>query len=221
MVDDGYCARHPLLANINGLWWPADDRDARPIITHDCDPAIKAILPHIRGRDCIVQAGANVGTYPLALADHFASVITCEPDPTNYMCLGRNLTARDSLNRVSATYGALGEEAGVCTPLVVRPGNCGAHRVDFDAGVTPVITIDSLDLAACDAIWWDVEGAELPALKGARQTIERFSPTIAVEDKGLHRAFRIEDGALQVWLEALGYTQTGRIGQDKVFRRNP
>lgn len=209
----------PALAHINGWWWPADDFDARPVIERDCLPSIAALLTHVEGRDCVVQAGANVGLYPVALADHFRSVVTCEPDPTNWACLAKNLAARDSLKRVKALNAAYGEAEGFCTPLEVQPHNCGAHRVSFATGAVPVITIDSLNLDACDAIWLDVEGSELPALKGGAATIERFSPIIAVEDKGLHRAFGIADGALQEWLAARGYEQVGRIGQDKVFRR--
>lgn len=209
----------PTLAQYDGLWWPLDDADARPVIVADCLPSIAVLLPHIIGRDVIVQAGANVGTYPLALTDHFRRVYTAEPDPTNYACLKKNLAARDSLKRVTALHAAFGEAEGECTPLEVQPRNCGAHRVNFGRGTIPVWTIDGLELNACDAIWADVEGSELPLLKGAAVTISRFSPTIAVEDKGLHRAFDIPDGALQAWLAERGYEQVDKIGQDKVFRR--
>lgn len=209
----------PTLVQRHGLWWPADDTDAHPVITADCPPALRAILGHIRGRDLIVQAGANVGTYPLALADHFQTVVTAEPDPVNFACLVKNLAARDSLRRVQAYDAAFGEAAGGCVPIEVQPRNCGAHRVSFGDGPIPVITIDSLNLRACDCIWLDVEGAELPTLKGAAATVERFSPLIAVEDKGLHRAFGIADGALQAWLAERDYEQIARIGRDKVYER--
>ncbi len=209
----------PALAQYDGLWWPLDDADARPVIVADCLPSIALLLPHIIGRDVIVQAGANVGAYPLALADHFRAVYTAEPGPTNYACLKKNLAARDSLKRVTALHAAFGETEGECTPLEVQPRNCGAHRVSFGRGTIPVWTIDGLELNTCDAIWLDVEGSELAALKGAAVTISRFSPTIAVEDKGLHRAFEIPDGALQAWLTERGYEQVDRVGQDKIFRR--
>jgi len=205
----------------DGMWWPSIDTDARPVITADCPGAIKALLPHIPGRDLIVQAGANVGVYPVALADWFQQVITVEPDPLNAECLMRNLAMRDSLGRVTAMQAAFGEEGGFCKPTVVKSTNVGAHRVRFDAGDVAVVRIDELGLKKCDAIWLDIEGAELPALKGAAATIERFSPTICVEDKGLHRAFGIVDGALQAWLADRGYEQVDRQGADKVFRRIP
>lgn len=208
------------IAQHDGLWWPVEDIEARPVITRDCEPSIAALLPHVVGRACIVQAGANIGTYPLALADHFRAVFTAEPDPRNYDCLKANLTARDALRRVTALHAAFGETEGECSPLEVHAHNCGAHRVSYGKGAIPVWTIDGLELTACDAIWLDVEGSELFALKGAADTIERFSPIIAAEDKGLDREFfDVPAGSLQVWLADRGYVQIDQIGRDKIFRR--
>src|SRR5262245_29705696 len=92
----------PAITQLHGWFWPSDDKTARPVITRDCDGSIRELLRHVPGRDCIVQAGANVGIYPVALSDHFRRVITCEPDPTNFACLVKNLAARDSLKRVTA-----------------------------------------------------------------------------------------------------------------------
>lgn len=210
----------PTIAHYTGWWWPLDDIHARPAIERDVIPSITALLKHVRGRDCIVQAGANIGMYPIMLADHFRSVITCEPDPANWLCLSNNLAARDSLKRVTAIHAAFGEREGGCTPLVVEPHNCGAHRVEFDKGTIPVWTIDGLELSRCDAIWLDCEGSELFALRGAVETIERFAPVICVEDKGLDAAFfGVAPGSLQQFLAERGYAEADRIGRDKIFKR--
>lgn len=200
-------------------WWPLSDIDARPVIERDCEAAIKALLPHIAGRDLIVQAGANVGLYPVALAVYFKSVITAEPEPTNFECLKRNSHGRDPKSRITALYAAFGETLGECQPLVLEARNCGAHMVTYGKGEIPVWTIDELELTACNAIWLDLEGSELFALRGAGQTVAKFSPTIAVEDKGLHRHFNIPDGELQAWFRERGYEQVARIGNDRVYRK--
>lgn len=203
----------------SGWWWPADDVHAKGVILRDCEPSIRQLLPHVRGRDCIIQAGANVGVYPIALTDHFQRVITAEPHPVNWECLEQNLTARDPLGRIEAFPAAFGANHGACKPTIVELNNCGAHRVAFEGGPVEVIRIDDLSLEHIDAIWVDVEGSELFALQGAENTIERFKPVICAEDKGLHRAFNIPDGALQAWLDARGYHEVDLIGRDKVFAR--
>jgi hypothetical protein len=129
----------------------------------------------------------------------------------------RNIEARDSLKRVSAWHCAFGAEAGHCGVEVVERDNCGAHRIVLGGGYTPVMRIDDLGLAACDAILLDVEGHELPALQGAEVTVAQFSPVIVLEDKGHHRAFGIADGALQQWLTERQYVQVDKVSNDKVF----
>lgn len=184
-----------MIVQHGGLWWPEADLHARPVIMRDRDLAIAHLLQHVDGRDLIVQAGANVGTYPIALADHFQSVITAEPDPENVECLKLNLKARDSLKRVTAFYGAFGEAEGSCKVVEVEPNNCGAHRIAA-GGSIPVTTIDALNLPHCDAIWLDCEGSELLALRGGVLTIDRFSPVIACEEKGLGKAYGVQDGEI-------------------------
>lgn len=213
-------SQEPVLQD-DGWWWPADDIVARPAITGELAPALKAMLPHVPVWGCVVQAGANVGVYPAALAGRFGKVVCAEPDPANFACLTRNLESRDPLGRITVLHAAFGAEPGTCSPLVVHPHNCGAHRVNFGTGTIPVQTIDALGLDRCDLIWLDIEGAELPALEGAEATVARFWPTIAVEDKGLHRAFGIADGALDGWFAAHGYEHLAQSGNDKVFRRRP
>jgi FkbM family methyltransferase len=206
------------LTQHDGWYWPSNDTDARYVITRDCEPDIAALLEHIPGRRLIVQAGGNVGLYPVALAKHFDRVVTAEPDPTNWACLWRNLLAHDPDRKVDARNAAFGPEPGACKMHVVKESNCGAHRIQEGSGVL-MLTIDSFALLECDAIWLDVEGFELPALQGAEWTIELFSPVIAIEDKGLNEAFGIEAGAVQRWLADRGYSEVARIGRDKVYKK--
>lgn len=64
----------------DGMWWPDADKRARQIITGDCERDVGFILPYIEGRECIVQAGGNVGVYALALA--FTSSASSRLSPT-------------------------------------------------------------------------------------------------------------------------------------------
>ena len=161
------------------------------------------VLPLVKEKRVCVQAGGNVGVYPLALAKAFDQVITFEPDADNYDCLSVNA---DQSN-IQRWWGALGAEPGQCDVLRIDTDNCGSHKTVKGAAVW-VETIDNIPLEACDLIWLDIEGAEADAIDGARATIEKFSPIIVLEEKGL--------GAKA---DLPGYSCIMRIGNDTVYRR--
>lgn len=213
------CGRE--ISQIDGWWWPDADKRARGVILRDVLTDVPRVLKHVRGRTCVVQAGGNVGVYALALADHFRRVITAEPDPTNVHCLWKNIAARDVFKRVDARQIAFGADPGECAIFQVEPDNCGAHRIELkpEGNGVHVLPIDYLGLLTVDCIWLDVEGFELPALKGAAETIEEWSPVVVIEDKGLGAAYGEPPGAAAAWLIERGYSQVDAFGNDKVFKR--
>lgn len=187
----------------DGLWWPDADKRARPAIVAECANALPLVLPLVKDKRVCVQAGGNVGVYPLALSAAFERVFTFEPDHDNLHCLIRNVTWPN----VCVFHAALGSEPGTCSTQVTEADNCGAHKT-VPNGDVPVMTIDGLELDACGLIWLDIEGAEADAIDGARATIEKFSPIIVLEEKGL--------GAKA---DLPGYSRLMRIGNDTVYRR--
>lgn len=188
---------------IDGLWWPDSDVRARPAIVSECRQALPVVLPLVKQKRVCVQAGGNVGVYPLALAEHFETVITFEPHPENMECLRANVE-RPSVLVFEA---ALGAAPGLCAMTAAEADNCGTHKVIAGDSVE-VRTIDGLGLDACDLIWLDIEGAEADAIKGAMATIEKFSPIIVLEEKG--------HGPKAV---LPGYSVKTRIGNDTVYWR--
>jgi FkbM family methyltransferase len=199
-----------------GFWWPKGEIHGRRAIERDVDEAVSTVFRLVPGRQCIVQAGGNVGVYPLALSELFPRVITVEPNALNFLCLSANVGPLHP--RVDIGYAAFGAASGLCHSLDVGEHNCGAARIDA-GGAVPVITIDSLKLAACDCIWLDVEGYELFALQGALRTIEQFSPVIVCEEKGLGEVYGVHGEAIRDLLEPLGYRRTARIGNDNIYER--
>lgn len=139
-----------------------------------------AYLDNTPGRAVAVQAGGNCGMYPRLLSDHFQLVYTFEPDPLNFLCLTLNCQ-KDNIIKMQA---ALGDEHKMIVVNRAPIENVGMHQVTDGAGYgfIPQLRIDDLVLPACDLIQLDVELYEIFALRGALETINKFKPTIVVEN---------------------------------------
>lgn len=219
------------LVDRDGWLWPVDDRRAHQIIARDCAPDVAWVLERVPAdrRGIAFQAGGCVGMYAFALSQHFPLVYTVEPDPLNFAALAWNLRARnnDTAQRnanIARAHAGLGETSGLCASVIVEAGNCGAHRITTNPTVaemaqTPLVTIDGLQLPELDLLWLDIEGSELPALRGGRETIERFGPVIVTEEKRLGEAFGYRDEEIAAFLAGLGYTQAGRNHNDRLYLR--
>ena len=201
------------------FWFPADDKHAHGVIMRDAEPAIAWLLEHVEGRQLIVQAGCNVSVYPIMLAEHFDHVVTFEPDDANHACAVKNIGDLGNFQRIDLRKAALGEAEGWAKVIVVEEGNCGAHRVGLSNEGVRVLTIDSLNLEACDCIFLDVEGFERQALKGAINTIMAFSPVIILEMKGLGQLYGYSDQELHDFCLGLGYSQVAAFGNDRLYVR--
>lgn len=195
----------------DGVWWPSKCTESRLNAAWTFDD-IKTLLSKCPKKNVAIQAGGNVGVWPIEFAKEFKEVITFEPDWLNFDCLVKNAEGVDNIKAYNA---ALGLESG--TAALDRVSyNCGAHQIK-DGEEFHVMTIDSLDLEDCDLIQLDIEGFELNALKGAQKTIEVFKPVIMVEDKGLSERYGSAKGDIANWLAPLGYVENCRTARDIVF----
>lgn len=139
--------------------------------------------------DTVIDAGANVGTVTLFLAQTVGAegrVYAFEPQLEIFHYLCGNVALGGHKN-IIALNAALGGAAGSITvpPMDYgHKGNFGAVSLkDMGEGETDVRTIDGLDLADCRLIKIDVEGMEPEVLKGARETINRLKPFVYTENK--------------------------------------
>lgn len=204
------------MIEFHGYQWP-DYADANVIryINHAHD--MRFALKHTKGRNTVVQAGGHCGIWPLWLARKFENVFTFEPEPQNWQCLQANCAAQIDSGKIVPFHACLGE-APTRIALKTNTKNTGGHKGTKEPGSTPVVTIDGLQLAACDLIVLDVEGMELPALKGALRTLTEFRPTLMLEDRG--HGDRYGWGGhdmLFSWLKSLGYRRALSISYDVVM----
>lgn len=211
----------------DGVWRPDDGAFFLQFHLGELKRDIPFFLKQLDGRNCVLQAGGALGLYPLALADHFQHVVTFEPDPDNWECLLENIKARDALGRVKAYNGGLADKCGVGDMDRPEPWNIGANRVVVGAGPIPIYTIDHVmqrapigkDVGKIDAIFLDIEGMELAALKGAERTILKHSPLIVTEENGNGAKYGVDQFGISDYLETLGYSVECGIGRDRYYRR--
>ena len=156
---------------------------------------------HIKSWRTAIDGGAHYGTWTRCFGDRFQRVLAFEPRTDLFECLTKNV---DGYSTVEINNAALGKELGSVT---VGRGpsyhNTGTAQVT-GPGLTPLLTIDSLNLTDVDFIKLDVEGYELYALQGAHQTLLRDKPVVHLEDKGHSADFGIPRGSAGKFLEKLG-----------------
>lgn len=192
----------------SGLYFPDDcnaDAGYEYMIRRVTD--VDVAVEFCRKTAVAVQAGGNIGLWPLRLAKFFSTIHTFEPVPHIFGALSRNIQHTSGL----VAYNRLLSAPGVASvPFSVRPG--GVSRVDMQGTqMVEATTIDQLELPACDAIFLDVEGHELEALKGAVNTIKEHRPVITLE---------VWDGNLgpySAWLARFDYTHRRKVHGDHIF----
>ena len=144
----------------------------------------------VRSGDVVLDGGANVGVFTRkALNAGARTVIAIEPAPENVETLRRNFATEIASGRVVLQPVGLWNQPSEL-PLNVNGDNSARDSFVLDPGarvstvMVPLRTIDSLvetlALSRVDFIKLDIEGAEKKALAGARQTLNRFHPRLAI-----------------------------------------
>ena len=193
------------------LKWNRKDRESLDVV----------LVDHCKGRRQAVQAGGCYGVFANRLAEAgFESVYVFEPDPNLFRAMVGNVTSP----AVIMMQAALGYERKlVQTVLELRPNDGktvlhpGMTRTE-PGGIIPTLRIDDLGLAECDLIYLDIEGDEMAAIMGARETIARCKPAVVLEvNRGLtYRGYTPED--VYTGMRMCGYVHVASYRSDVVFR---
>lgn len=146
---------------------------------------LRAVLPYVKQWRMAVDVGAHVGLWTRMLASKFSHVTAFEPVAENFACLQQNVT----LPNVVLENAALGAAPGLCAMALPPDGNSGCWRVEPDGREIELKTLDSYRLNEVDLIKVDVEGFEGEVLRGARETLQRWRPTVVLEENGLGHKF--------------------------------
>jgi FkbM family methyltransferase len=180
----------------------------------------------VRRGDVVFDVGANQGLFTALLSNLAGAdgrVHAFEPSPDTCRLLRSTLGAR-ARNPMSVVVNtmAAGAEDGVAMLHTPRRDHGQASLKTHDTGSWSVgaavesseVVVTRLDtyvaaqrLARVDVVKMDVEGAELPALRGFAASLRTFHPIVVCELCGAWtRAFDYEPAAVIEELKHAGYT---------------
>jgi FkbM family methyltransferase len=173
------------------FWIPKGNRFVLPFNLAEMDLRIYFSPQHmIKPGDVVLDCGASDGDFTReALAAGAAKVVSIEISPASIECIRRNLAGEIASGRVVVYPKGVWDKDDTLT-LNVDDTNFAANSVVIrpsaarPAVSVPLTTIDKivaeLNLAKVDFIKMDIEGAEVRAIEGARETIARFKPRMSI-----------------------------------------
>jgi FkbM family methyltransferase len=183
---------------------------------------VRIINDHVRPGMVAFDIGANVGPISFALAEKVGAsgkVYPFEPGPVIYERLMRNIELNPSVRSVISPQNlGCAEKSGrmVYHELAHLRGNGALWEPDgtwvpFESHDVKITTIDEFiagnGINRVDFIKIDVEGMEYEVLLGARETLNKFRPTLCYETlRGLSHIDSAENfRRIESILTGLGY----------------
>jgi FkbM family methyltransferase len=203
---------------VDGWFRPEEDTLGFAAIRKDAERHLVGMIQRwcLDRLQTAVCAGGHVGIYPVAVGRVFRQVLTFEPSRSNFDCLIRNIKP---FAHIVPYHLALGQETTWATALLLpEDNNGGTYRIS-PTGDLPcrMLRLDDLHLQNCDLIQLDVEGYELHALMGARETLARCRPVLFLEVKDHLEKHGHNVGQLHHFLKDHGYRMMERVKDDEVW----
>lgn len=139
----------------------------------------------VRPGDVVFDLGAHLGTFTaVALRRGARLVVALEPEPVNAACIEKSFPEEIARGRLVLVKAAAWDAPGTLhfggTGLLGRVQAADGDATSLVPATTIDLTVDRLRLDRVDFIKMDIEGAERHALAGARDTLARFGPRMAL-----------------------------------------
>lgn len=185
-------------------------------------PVQNALSKNLKAGEVFYDIGANVGFFSIIGANLVGStgtVYAFEPDPSNVAKIRHN-SQLNSFHNITILEKAAFHSSGEGQLLITEfPGSRTLTTTAKSSGKkyekSPQVSVDliaiddlveSNDILPPTVMKIDIEGAELDALKGLRQTIKKFKPTIIYEvDDSLQNGYSQKKGKIDQFVQNLGY----------------
>lgn len=180
-----------------------------------------AAMKWCKARRVACDIGSHVGLHSFYLAQVFESVHAFEPVAAHRECFAVNVIAPN----VSLHACALGEQDGSVS-MKTAPTSSGDSFVSCHSmlaevagpGEIPMKRLDDFHLENVDYIKADLEGFELFAMRGGKETILRCKPCIMVEQKpGRAQRFGLPETGAVAYLQSLGAVLRAEISGDFIL----
>ncbi len=149
------------------------------------------IFPKLEKMDTCLDVGANIGNHSLYFSNYFSHVIAFEPHPRTFELL---LFNSHYANNITPLRLAASDKKGTAMAAPTKPINIGTTSLEDSAknakDATDLVEFDLMpidhvdEVRSCKNISFmkiDVEGHELPALRGAKETLISHRPIISME----------------------------------------
>ena len=134
---------------------------------------------------CFIDIGANIGNHSNYFSFYGARGWAFEPSTKNFELLGLNAP---NFSNVKTALGAYQSQVKILTFYKAMGNSHVAGSIDSNlAGeiseteIVDLRKLDDFDISCATLIKIDTEGYEIEVLKGARNTLDKFSPSIWVE----------------------------------------
>lgn len=189
------------------------------IARHGCfEPeTVRLLRQLVRPGTIACDVGAHVGQYTVLLADLVGGgghVHAFEPDSTTFATLQANVHL-NRLQNVTCNHVALSDSSGTATLFLANVTNTGANSLrptsSFGGGQLAV-ECDRLDdycarrgLGRVGFMKIDVEGGELPVLRGSAELLASSRPHLLLEFSSLTTCFGYSSRDLEQFLQQRGY----------------
>jgi FkbM family methyltransferase len=198
------------------------------------------VLHALRPRNLFLDVGANVGVYTiLASGAVGAFSIAIEPLPRTFQQLKKNVALNDLCNLVELLNHAVGEKSGSArfTTDYDAMNHIAANGETTSFCEIPMIRLDeALGDRIPDIMKVDVEGYELPALRGLGKLIENQKlKAVVIELNGSGKRYDFDDSDVATLLSESGfipvcydpftrvlskYDENNKSGDNIIFVRN-
>jgi FkbM family methyltransferase len=172
------------------LWIPAPGSD---VIKHlEWEQAVQKVYDHpavhVRRDDIVIDCGAHIGGFTrVALAAGARVVVAIEPERTNLAALQKNFQREISARKVLLVPKGVWDTIGRVALHLSSVGDSHSAVIPQNKGKDESIEVTTIDalvadlhLPRVDFIKMDIEGAEQKALQGARRTLTRYRPRLAI-----------------------------------------